>query len=411
MRKAFPISWRSYIGINAVNFLMAELAGVNIPFLNAYLKQHGWRYDTIGFAVAMSGVGVFLMQIPAGVISDHTARRRILLGAMSIILGACYAMLPLFAGSVTAISLLMFVSAAASAFYIPLLATLALSLVGRAHFDQMMGINQAWNHAGNIAAALVALLIVKIAGLASIFYVTGVVSACAAFSLVLIRQKELHPDLSQETAKAPAAGNANIANIIQQTKILFHDKTIVMLVISVALFHIANAPMMPLVGLYLKALGSNDSNVAMVVLIAQTVMIPASLLAATFCASRGRKPVFAFAFLVLPIRILLYTTTTNPTLILAIQALDGICAGIYGVVIALICSDLTKGKAGFNTLLGIMQTALALGWIIGPLMQGCMTQHFGFIATFIGFAAVAGLGAVIFLLKVPETKHYKFTKS
>ncbi len=125
-----------------------------------------------------------------------------------------------------------------------------------------------------------------------------------------------------------------------------------MLVICVALFHIANAPVMPLVGLYLKHLGGGNDQVAMVVLIAQVVMIPVALLTGKFCTSRGRKPIFAIAFLVLSLRIFLYTLTTNPNYVLGIQALDGIGAGIYGVVIALICSDLTKGKSGFNILLG-----------------------------------------------------------
>lgn len=148
----------------------------------------------------------------------------------------------------------------------------------------------------------------------------------------------------------------------------------------------------------------------MVVLVAQVVMIPVALLAGKFCASRGRKPIFAIAFLVLSLRIFLYAFTTNPNYILGIQALDGIGAGIYGVVIALMCSDLTKGRSGFNTLLGIMQTALALGSIIGPIAQGFLTQQLGFNATFITFALVASLGAALFLLKVPETKNYKIDK-
>lgn len=103
-----------------------------------------------------------------------------------------------------------------------------------------------------------------------------------------------------------------------QVKDLLHDKSVRMLVVSVALFHIANAPVMPLVG------------------------FPVALLAGKFCTTRGRKPIFAIAFLALSLRIFLYTLTTNPNYVLAIQALDGVGAGTYGVVIALMCSDLTK---------------------------------------------------------------------
>jgi MFS family permease len=323
-------------------------------------------------------------------------------------------MLPLFVGSMIGISMLLFTSGTASAFFVPLLATLALSLVGRKKFDHTMGVNQGWNHAGNIAAALLALLLVNVAGIVSIFYVMGLVSTCAAASILLIRSDELNPDLSKEkdakTEKSNASATTkknNVQGIMAQVKDLLRDKSVRILVISVALFHIANAPVMPLAALYIKHLGGSDEQVAMVVLIAQVVMIPVALLAGKFCTSRGRKPIFAIAFLALSLRIFLYALTTNPNYLLGIQALDGIGAGIYGVVIALMCSDLTKGKSGFNTLLGIMQTALALGGIIGPLAQGFLTQQLGFTASFTSFALVACVGAALFLLKVPETKNYK----
>ncbi len=37
-------------------------------------------------------------------------------------------------------------------------------------------------------------------------------------------------------------------------------------------------------------------------------------------------------------------------MLVALQALDGIGAGIYGVVIVAMCADLTKGKGRFNAL-------------------------------------------------------------
>jgi MFS family permease len=167
--------------------------------------------------------------------------------------------------------------------------------------------------------------------------------------------------------------------------------------------HLANAPTMPLVALYLKHLGGGDEKIAWVVIVAQAVMVPVALLAGKYCAKLARKPVFAVAFIVLPIRILLYAITKNPTALLTIQALDGIGAGIYGVVIALICSDLTRGKPGFNTLMGVAATALAVGGVLGPLLQGVVTQHLGFPITFLTFAGIATLAAFNFLLRMPET--------
>jgi Na+/melibiose symporter-like transporter len=193
--------------------------------------------------------------------------------------------------------------------------------VGHKGFDRTMGVNQGWNHAGNILSAILALLLVKLAGIVSIFYVTGLVSTCAA-SILLIRSNELNPNLSKDkdvkreksTVQVNIKKN-NVRHIIDETRDLLRDKSIRMLVICVALFHIANAPVMPLVALYLKHLGGGEQQVAMVVLVAQVVMIPVALLTGKFSTSRGRKPIFAIAFLVLTLRIFLYTLTTNPNYI------------------------------------------------------------------------------------------------
>ena len=393
-------SLRSRTGLNATNFFLAELVGVILPFLSSYLKDHGWNYADIGIALAIGGMGTLLNQIPAGIIADRVEKRKTLLTASTLILGASYALLPLVAGSMFGVSLLLFLSGAANAFFVPLLAALALSLVGRKGFDALMGENQSWNHAGNIAAALMALILVRVLGVVSIFYVMAFVSALAASSLILIKGKELNPDL----ADGPAVQSHHLKDILKQVAELLSEKTTRTLIICVALFHLANAPVMPMLALYLKHLGSGDDKIAFVVLIAQAVMIPVAFIAAKYGASHGRKPVFAIAFIALPLRIALYAITTNPNLLLAIQMLDGIGAGIYGVIIALICADLTRGKQGFNTLLGIMQTALALGGVAGPLLQGFLVQHLGFPIAFLGFAGVATLGAALFLLKFPETR-------
>ncbi len=397
-----PASHRSLWGLNLVNFFLAEVVGVIIPFLSDFLKEHNWRYDSIGIAVAAAGLGTLIFQTPAGIISDKVWSRRLLLGCASILLGICYGFLPSSTEHSLLLDSLLFISGMAAAFFVPLLAALALSLVGHVHLDQIMGINQSWNHSGNIAAAMLALLLVRSFGIESIFFVMASISLLAATSLFLIRGEELNPDLA--TARHSEDREKERINPRLSLRELFRDKRVKVVLVSVALFHIANAPVMPLVALYLKHLGGGDDKVALVVLIAQAVMVPVALLAGKYCASMGRKPVFAFAFLILPIRIFLYSITTSPSLLLAIQSLDGIGAGIYGVAIALICSDLTIGKAGFNSLMGMAQTALAMGGFFGPLMQGFLTQHFGFSITFMVFAGIAALGAGIFIWRMPETK-------
>src|SRR5207237_5015548 len=132
-------------------------------------------------------------------------------------------------------------------------------------------------------------------------------------------------------------------------------------------------------------------------LVAQAVMIPVAVAAGWLCGRWGRKPVFVIGFLALPVRIFLYSLTDQPWVLVALQALDGIGAGIYGVVVAVVCADLTRGKGGFNALQGVLATALSIGGVLGPLCAGVIVQAFGFAAAFRAFALVAALAAVLFL--------------
>ena len=72
----------------------------------------------------------------------------------------------------------------------------------------------------------------------------------------------------------------------------------------------------------------------------------------------GRKQLLLIAFGVLPVRGVLYTLTANTGALVAIQILDGVAAGIFGVVSVLVIADLTRGSGRFNLTLGAIGTAV-----------------------------------------------------
>ena len=305
-------SRQSVIGLNATNFFLAEVLGVVMPFLAKFLAERRWRDDAVGLALATAGLGVFLMQTPAGFIVDRVRQRRALVVVASITLGLCYGLLPLVPAKWWTLDPLLFVSGMSGAFFAPVLGALALGLAGHAALNRTMGSNQAWNHAGNIAAALTAMVIVGWWGIASVFYAVLVVSLAAAGSVLLIRPNEL-----DEGRASGISGDHDGREKPVGFWELMRDRPVAILFAATALFHFANAPVMPLVGLYVARLGGTDRQVAAVVLVAQTVMIPVALATGWLCDRWGRKPIFAIGFLVLPLRIFLYSLTKNPWTLVA----------------------------------------------------------------------------------------------
>jgi MFS family permease len=392
-------SLRSAIGLNAANFFIAELGGVVMPFLNDFLKGRQWRYDAIGVASALAGLGVLLMQAPAGFLVDRVRQRRAMLAGASLLLGLCYGLLPLVPATWWLVDPILMIAGMGNAFFAPLLGAMALGLVGYRHLSKTVGVNQSWNHAGNIAAALSAMALVSWFSTSAVFYAVTLVSILAAASVLLIRPAEL-----DETRASGVTDDVGVRLHAVSMSELFRDSRIVVLFVATALFHLANAPVMPLVALYVKELHGTDQQVAAVVLVAQLTMIPVALVTGWLCERWGRKPIFAVGFLVLPLRIFLYSLARSPHALVAIQALDGIGAGIYGVAIVAMCADLTKGKGRFNALIGLIATALAIGGVVGPLASGIIVQHLGFAAAFYVFAAIAAVAASLFVAAMPETR-------
>ncbi len=389
-------STRSQFGLNAANFFQAEMVGVVLPVLNAFLREAHWRYDMIGIATATAGLGTLVFQTPAGLLTDRSSRRRLLFATAAVLTGLCFTLIPLLPHSAAIIDSLLFIAGAVQTLFVPLMGALALALVGHQRLSRTMGINQSWNHAGNIASAAIAMGLVAALGLTSIFYAVGVSSVLAAIAVLIIRERDLNERL--------ATGLTRDDEQAVKWTVLLRDRVVLFLFISIFLFHLANAPILPAVALYVKKLGGSDDLMTATVLTAQIVMVPVSLLAGKYCDLWGRKPVMAIAFWVLPLRILSYSFVTTPSAIVWLQSLDGIGAGIYGVAVVALSADLTRGKGRFNTLMGLFATALATGGVLGPLITGTLIQHLGFKSTFYCFTLLAAVGAIVFTLLVPETK-------
>ncbi len=387
-------SLRSRSGLNAANFFQAEAVGVVLPILNTFLKEAHWRYDEIGVATALLGLGTLLFQTPAGVLVDRIKSRRMLFFVASIAVGICFGIIPFVPRTALWIDSLLFLSGVAQSIFIPVLGALALALVGYKALNRTLGENQGWNHAGNIVAALLAFVAVRYFGSASIFYSVAIASLVGAFSVYWMRKEELNEEIASGDGKQSEAKWGTI----------LRDRSVLYLLASVALFHLANAPILPVTALYIKQLGGSSELTTFTVLSAQLVMVPMAWATGRLCDSWGRKPIMAVAFWVLPFRILSYTMAHNPHMVVFLQALDGIGAGIYSVAIVAFAADLTRGKGQFNSLLGILATAQAIGGVVGPIVSGLVLQHFGFNITFIGFAALALIAAATFQVLVPSTQ-------
>jgi MFS family permease len=111
---------------------------------------------------------------------------------------------------------------------------------------------------------------------------------------------------------------------------------------------------------------------------------------------------------VLPVRAILYTLTDNTVALVAIQILDGVGAGIFGVVSVLVIADLTQGSGRFNLTLGAISTAVGIGAALSQTIAGSIVHHFSFNIGFLFLGAVASAAFGILYFLMPETRDQQF---
>jgi predicted MFS family arabinose efflux permease len=118
----------------------------------------------------------------------------------------------------------------------------------------------------------------------------------------------------------------------------------------------------------------------------------------------GRRPLLMIAFAALAARGTLFATIHDPSLLVAVQVLDGITAAVFGVMIPLIVADVAFGSGHFNLAQGIIGTATGIGASLSNVVGGYVSDHFGHGIAFLQLAAVALLGLLVVWTLMPETR-------
>ena len=187
---------------------------------------------------------------------------------------------------------------------------------------------------------------------------------------------------------------------------LLRNRRLLVFGACVALFQLANAAMLPLMGSILTMRSSEwaAATIAACIVVPQLVVAIWAPWVGRQAQVLGRRPLLLVCFAALAIRGALFALVTNPFLVIALQILDGVCAAIFGVLFALVVADITRDTGRFNLALGIVGSAIGVGASLSTTLAGYMFDHLGQAVTFASMAAVAAAGAALVWLCMPETR-------
>ena len=393
---------QSLYALDCLNFFLADVRTGVGPFLVTYLLAvHHWNPAEIGVVMAVMGIANLLADTPCGALVDSVKKKRLLIVTAAVLMGVSCVFIPIFP-TFYFISAAQIVNGVVSALFAPAVAAITLGLVGRQTFAIRIGRNEVFNHAGNVATALLAGIVGYLLGQEWIFYLVAIVAGASAVSVLFIN----NDDIDYLRSRGGALKMTPDGVVALSIRALFADRKILVFAVAVTLFHFANAAMLPLAGQLLTRDHEMFAslNMSACIVAAQLIMIPVAFLSGKWGNKWGRKPVFLIGFAILPIRGLLYILSDNPFFIVGVQLLDGIGAGIFGVLSVVVVADLTQGTGRYNLVLGAIATAHSIGASLSNVVSGYIVNAWGFNTGFVFLASVAALAFAIFGLMMPETK-------
>jgi MFS family permease len=391
----------SPFSLDAVNFLSADVRGAVGPYLNVFLvTQQHWSQSEVGLVTTVGGLLGLAVQTPIGAAIDATrAKRGVIVLALAVlaVTAAIIFALPTFWPVAIANNLM----AIAGDVFGPAVAALTLGLYVRKQLARRMGRNSAFDHAGNVAIALLAAAVGYAFSQRAVFLLVPLFAVLTSIAVLSIPYKAIDLDRARDLGKDGDAAGSRPAGY----GILLKTRPLVIFGLCVLLFHFANAPLLPLVGQKLAAAFPKEATAMMstCIIAAQAVMLPIALLVGRKADSWGRKPLFLAGFAVLPIRAVLYTLSDNSVWLIGVQILDGVGAGIFGALSPLVIADIMRGSGRYNLAQGAVATMQGIGASLSGLAAGEIVDHFGYSAAFLTLGGVALVAAIVFALGMPET--------
>ena len=182
------------------------------------------------------------------------------------------------------------------------------------------------------------------------------------------------------------------------------QKNLWVLVVAVILCGSSYTMLVPFLPIFLLDLGVTGEQVKMWsgVIFAASFLVAAVL--APYWGRRadrsGKKKMIMRAGFSLAVVYFLGAFVRDPWELLAMRVLQGLASGFVPAAMALVATATPPEKLGFS--MGIMQTGLVVGGIIGPLVGGVLSHLFGMRLSFAVAAVVIFIATLAVIRLVAE---------
>jgi MFS family permease len=381
-------------GLDYLSFFVAGIQTGFGAFIAVFLTGRGWTQTEIGVAFSAAGIAGLVGQLPGGMLIDATRGKRGL-AAASILAIAGGAILLVTWPRQGPVVFGLVLQSLASCVLGPAIAAISLALAGNAMLGERLGRNTRYASIGNGIAAGAMGMLGTFVSESAVFWLTAVLALPALRAL-------------WQVGTLPAVAVAGVRKLPTRDELraLLTDRRLVIFGIACALFHLANGAMAPLAAAHAsRAVGRLADLLVGASIVAPTIVVAlVSLWLARMADMRGRRVVLLLGWGILPLRAILLALLPSQWLLPFVQALGGVCDAVFGIMMPLVCADITRGTGRFNLCLAVMSLMMVLGATLSTTLAGMIADQHGVPAAFVAMALVGLAGVALIWLALPETR-------
>ncbi len=417
-----------YNALAWLNFFIADVRDGLGPYLGVFLKNHGFLEGHIGLIGTITALCALAFGVPLGILVDKTRYKRALIAfcilaiTSSVLLNYFY---PTFAFTLIAQASIALCGVCLA----PAFAALTLGIVGRGAYAKQTSKNEAYKHAGTAFSAGVSLVCAYYYGIVAIFIITALMGVFSLICLAFLRNAPIDHAIARGESEAVDCGESTATSDIIESReskqsldsnrplsSVFTDKRIIALSLAVFCFHLSNAAMLPLLSQRAHMLGIDTSGAyaAATIIIAQSTMIFVALLCGKLITNpheasstksgageqnsrifRTLLALMALALFGLCVRSIVAANSESLAGMVITQILDGVGAGIVGVILPILVAIILRGSGHINAGLAFVMTCGGIGGAFSGSLGGFVAQYFGYFYAYmaLGSAALVGLVA------------------
>ena len=369
---------RRELGLDLLNFFVANLQTAFGPFIAVYLTGEHWTEGQIGVALSIGTAAAMVSQVPAGLLVDAMRNKRlaafasiVAIIASCLILAALPQQLPVAFAEV--------LHGFASCMLNPAIGAITLAIAGgtAGGLGVRFGRNFRFAAIGNGVAAGLMAGVGYLVSARSVFFLASFLAAPGLLALRWLKAGSAVGPIARPDD--PGAARVTPHGPVRD---LFREPNLYGFAACAVFYYLASAAMLPLAASEVTRVAGSAGELV----IGACVVLP-QIVTALLSPALGR-----------PIRGLLLAATSNPFLIIAVQMLDGVSSAVMGIMLPLMAADISRRTGRFNLALGVLGLAIGAGATLSTTFGGYTAE----LSERLAFLSLAGAGgvslALVFLL-------------